>query len=734
MPPTEYTKEAFDKEVDALVTKMRAYEPKVDGKTIHAAFDYALKMHGAQARESGEPYVVHPLKVAEILADMEMDQTTIVAALLHDCIEDTKASYDNIEQNFGADVARLVDGVTKLDGIEFRTKDEQKAESLRKMFFAMAKDIRVVIIKLADRLHNMRTLKFCNEAKRVRTAKETIEVYAPLANRLGINSIKWELEDLCLRYLDPESYYDLVDRVSMRRQERMEAIDHIIDKLRKALDDANIKADITGRPKHFYSIYKKMKKKGLSFEQIYDLIAVRVLVNTKEDCYAVLGIVHSLWKPMPGRFKDYIARPKANGYQSLHSTLLGDQGMPFEVQIRTHEMHRVAEYGVAAHYKYKNGGKSTQFDETLNFVHQLMNIDSEVDDTKEFMETLKKELFSDDEVFVFTPKGDAIDLPKDSTPLDFAYRIHSAVGNKCVGAKVNQRIVTLDTKLQTGDIVEILTSPSSKGPSMDWLKIVKTTEAKSKIRAYLKASLRDENILLGRDMIEKEARRQNLDPAKLLKAEYLEKIQRKQGFKTADDIYAAVGFGGMTAMQVVMRLNEEYKRDAREEAPLPPEPKPERPSTLKKKQKKEQAVFVKGEEGMVVRFAHCCNPVPGDDIVGYITRGRGVSVHRKDCINLKDASMENVRMIEVSWNTGAASSFNADVQLIAYDRSGIIASLTTMIAGMNIPLLAISARTTRNKTTVINLTLEVKDKEQLSQVMKQFQKNPDIIEAYRSST
>ena len=734
MPPTEYTKEAFDKEVDALVTKMRAYEPKVDGKTIHAAFDYALKMHGAQARESGEPYVVHPLKVAEILADMEMDQTTIVAALLHDCIEDTKASYDNIEQNFGADVARLVDGVTKLDGIEFRTKDEQKAESLRKMFFAMAKDIRVVIIKLADRLHNMRTLKFCNEAKRVRTAKETIEVYAPLANRLGINSIKWELEDLCLRYLDPESYYDLVDRVSMRRQERMEAIDHIIDKLRKALDDANIKADITGRPKHFYSIYKKMKKKGLSFEQIYDLIAVRVLVNTKEDCYAVLGIVHSLWKPMPGRFKDYIARPKANGYQSLHSTLLGDQGMPFEAQIRTHEMHRVAEYGVAAHYKYKNGGKSTQFDETLNFVHQLMNIDSEVDDTKEFMETLKKELFSDDEVFVFTPKGDAIDLPKDSTPLDFAYRIHSAVGNKCVGAKVNQRIVTLDTKLQTGDIVEILTSPSSKGPSMDWLKIVKTTEAKSKIRAYLKASLRDENILLGRDMIEKEARRQNLDPAKLLKAEYLEKIQRKQGFKTADDIYAAVGFGGMTAMQVVMRLNEEYKRAAREEAPLPPEPKPERPSTLKKKQKKEQAVFVKGEEGMVVRFAHCCNPVPGDDIVGYITRGRGVSVHRKDCINLKDASMENVRMIEVSWNTGAASSFNADVQLIAYDRSGIIASLTTMIAGMNIPLLAISARTTRNKTTVINLTLEVKDKEQLSQVMKQFQKNPDIIEAYRSST
>ncbi len=731
----QYEKADFDKEVDALVEKMRAYEPKVNGKTVHAAFDFALQMHGSQARESGEPYVVHPLKVAEILADMEMDETTIVAALLHDCIEDTKASFDTIKEKFGADVAHLVDGVTKLDGIEFRTKDEQKAESLRKMFFAMAKDIRVVIIKLADRLHNMRTLKFCNEAKRVRTAKETIEVYAPLANRLGINSIKWELEDLCLRYLDPESYYDLVDRVSMRRQERMDAIDHIIEKLRKALDDAHIKADITGRPKHFYSIYKKMKKKGLSFEQIYDLIAVRVLVSTKEDCYAVLGIVHSLWKPIPGRFKDYIARPKANGYQSLHSTLLGDQGMPFEVQIRTHEMHRIAEYGVAAHYKYKNGGKSTQFDETLNFVHQLMSIDSEVDDTKEFMETLKKELFSDDEVFVFTPKGDAIDLPKDSTPLDFAYRIHSAVGNKCVGAKVNQRIVTLDTKLQTGDIVEILTSPSSKGPSMDWLKIVKTTEAKSKIRAYLKASLRDENILLGRDMIEKEARRQNLDPAKLLKAEYLEKIQRKQGFKSPDDIFAAVGFGGMTAMQVVMRLNEEHKRAVREEAPPPAEApqRPERPSTLKKKSR-DQAVFVKGEEGMVVRFAHCCNPVPGDDIVGYITRGRGVSVHRKDCVNLKDASMENARMIEVSWNTGADSSFNADVQLIAYDKTGLIAGLTSMIAGLGIPLIAISARTNRNKTTVINLTLQVKDTEQLSQVMKQFQKNPDIIEAYRAST
>ncbi len=728
----KYSKEYFDAEIDKLVAKMKTYDGKVDGGTVHAAFDFAISEHGVQLRESGEPYIVHPLKVAEILASMEMDQTTIVAALLHDCIEDTKATFETVAEKFGVDVAQLVDGVTKLDGIEFRTKDEQKAESLRKMFFAMAKDIRVVIIKLADRLHNMRTLKFCKEEKRVRTAKETIEVYAPLANRLGINSIKWELEDLCLRYIDPESYYDLVDRVNMKRDERMSAIEQIMNKLKDALNDSHIKAEVTGRPKHFYSIYKKMKKKGLSFEQVYDLIAVRVLVDTQQDCYAVLGLVHSLWRPIPDRFKDYIAVPKANGYQSLHNTMLGDAGLPFEVQIRTHDMHRVAEYGVAAHYKYKNGGKSTQFDETLNFVHQLMNIDNEVDDTREFMDTLKKELFSDDEVFVFTPKGEAVDLPKDSTPLDFAYRIHSAVGNKCVGAKVNQRIVTLDTKLKTGDIVEIITSASSKGPSMDWLKIVKTTEAKSKIRAYLKTALRDDNILTGRDMIEKEARRQNLDPAKLLKVEFLEKIQHKQGFKMVDDIYAAVGFGGMTALQVVTRLNEEYKKTVKEEEPVLPEARPERPSTQKKKAR-DQAVFVKGEDGMLVRFAHCCNPVPGDDIVGYITRGRGVSVHRADCINLKDKSMEGMRMIEVSWNTGASSAFNADLQLIAYDRSGLIANLTTMLAGMGIPLMGIMARTTKNKTTVINLTVEVKNKEQLATVMKQFQKNPDIIEAYRAN-
>ena len=733
MPLKKYSKEWFDAEIDKIIDIMKSYDSKVDGGVVHAAFDFAISHHGVQLRESGEPYIVHPVKVAEILATMEMDQTTIVAALLHDCIEDTGVTFENVAEKFGVDVANLVDGVTKLSGIEFRSKDEQKAESLRKMFFAMAKDIRVVIIKLADRLHNMRTLKFCKEEKRVRTAKETIEVYAPLANRLGINTIKWELEDLCLRYLDTESYYDLVDRVNMKREERMVAIDRIIEKLENALADAGIRAEVNGRPKHFYSIYRKMKKKGLSFEQIYDLIAVRVLVNTQQDCYAVLGLVHSLWRPIPDRFKDYIAVPKANGYQSLHNTMLGDQGLPFEVQIRTHDMHRVAEYGVAAHYKYKNGGKSTQFDETLNFVHQLMNIDNEVDDTREFMDTLKKELFSDDEVFVFTPKGDAVDLPQGSTPLDFAYRIHSAVGNKCVGAKVNQRIVTLDTKLKTGDIVEIITSSSSKGPSMDWLKIVKTTEAKSKIRAYLKTTLRDENILTGRDMIEKEARRQNLDPAKLLKPEFLEKIQRNRGFTTIDDIYAAVGFGGLTALQVVARLNEDYKKTIKPEEPELVEVKPERPSTQKKKAR-EQAVFVKGEEGMLVRFARCCNPVPGDDIVGYITRGRGVSVHRADCTNLKDASMEGMRMIEVSWNTGAASSFNVDLQLIAYDRSGLIASLTTMLAGQGIPLMAISAKSTKNKTTIINLTVEVKNKEQLANVMKQFEKNPDIMEAYRAVT
>ncbi len=728
------TAQNLEQRVLDLIEVAKRSDPSLDGELILRAYRFAQGMHGEQTRESGEPYIIHPIEVAAILADMQMDQQTICAALLHDCIEDTKASFENIAEEFGEDVAQLVDGVTKLDGIEFRSKDEQKAESLRKMFFAMAKDIRVVIIKLADRLHNMRTLKFCEESKRLRTAQETIDVYAPLAHRLGIYTIKWELEDLAFRYIDPQAYYELVDKVSMKRDERMQTIDKIISTLREGIEKAHIKAEISGRPKHFYSIYRKMKEKKLSFDQIYDLIAVRVLVETQQDCYAVLGIAHTLWRPIPGRFKDYIAVPKANGYQSLHNTLVGEQGVPFEIQIRTMEMHRIAEYGVAAHWRYKEGGKSTRFDEKLSFLHQLISLEDELDDAQEFMDTLKHEIFTDD-VFVFTPKGDAVDLPNGSTPLDFAYRIHSAVGNKCVGAKVNQRIVTLDTKLQTGDIVEIITSSSSKGPNLDWLKIVKTTEARSKIRAALKASLRDQNILLGRDMVEKEIRHQNLEPGKLLKNEYFEKILRRYSLKTPEDIYAAVGFGGMTAQQVAFRLAEEYRKSVKPATPpvmqVEEQPAKERPQ--KPKEHGEQAVFVRGEGGMLVRFAHCCNPVPGDDIIGYITRGRGVTVHRSDCVNLSDPSMEQDRLVQVAWNTGSQSSFPVEIQLIAYDKEGVIANLTTMISDMKIPLLALSAKTTRNKTSIINLTMEIKDTAQLDQVMKKINKNSNIIEAYRTS-
>lgn len=727
------TAQNLEERVQKLILAAKQSDPSTDGDRILHAYRYAQGMHGEQTRESGEPYIIHPIEVAAILADMQMDQQTICAALLHDCIEDTKASYESIAEEFGADVALLVDGVTKLDGIEFRSKDEQKAESLRKMFFAMAKDIRVVIIKLADRLHNMRTLKFCEETKRLRTAQETLEVYAPLAHRLGIYTIKWELEDLSFRYIDPQGYYELVDKVNMKRGERMRTIDTIIAALKDSIGAANIKAEISGRPKHFYSIYRKMKQKNLSFDQIYDLIAVRVLVETQQDCYAVLGIAHTLWRPIPGRFKDYIAVPKANGYQSLHNTLVGEQGVPFEIQIRTMEMHRIAEYGVAAHWRYKEGGKNTRFDEQLSFLRQLVSLENELDDAQEFMDTLKHELFTDD-VFVFTPKGDAVDLPNGSTPLDFAYRIHSAVGNKCVGAKVNQRIVTLDTKLQTGDIVEIITSSSSKGPNLDWLKIVKTTEARSKIRAALKASLRDQNILLGRDMIEREIRHQNLEPGKLFRNEYFDKILKRYSLKSQEDIFSAVGFGGLTAQQVAFRLAEEYRKSVKPAVPdveLQEQVK-ERPQKRRAKGG-EQAVFVRGEDGMLVRFAHCCNPVPGDDIVGYITRGRGVTVHRSDCVNLSDPSMEADRMVEVSWNMGSQSSLPVEIQIIAYDKEGVIANLTTMISDMKIPMLALSAKTTRNKTSIINLTIEIKDTAQLDEVMKKVSRNSSIIEAYRTS-
>ncbi|MDR2514056.1 MAG: bifunctional (p)ppGpp synthetase/guanosine-3',5'-bis(diphosphate) 3'-pyrophosphohydrolase [Christensenellaceae bacterium] len=724
--------EILSKRLELLFETIRRNGQEIDEARVCAACEYASRMHGEQTRQSGEPYMIHPIEVATILADMQMDQVTICAALLHDALEDTKASFADIEALFGRDAAELVDGVTKLDNVEFRSKDRQRAESLKKMFFAMAKDVRVVIIKLADRLHNMRTLKFMEEQKRLRTANETMEVYAPLAHRLGIYTIKWELEDLSFRYIDPQAYYELADSVAMKRDERMKAIEGIIKKLEDAFAQAGIKAEISGRPKHLYSIYKKMQSRGLSFSQVYDLIAVRMLVETKEDCYSALGIVHTLWRPLPGRFKDYIAMPKPNGYQSLHNTLVGDGGVPFEAQIRTHEMHRVAEYGVAAHWKYKEGvAEGGKFDEQLSLLRQIISMENEMDDAQEFMDIIKNELLSDD-VFVFSPKGDAVDLPNGSTPLDFAYRIHSQVGNRCVGAKVNQRIVTLDTKLQTGDIVEIITSSSSKGPSMDWLKIVKTTEAKSKIKAALKANLREQNVSIGLEMIEREIKRQSFEPSKLMKAEFFEKIIRRYSLKSTEDIYAAVGFGGLSSQAVVTRLADEWKRTQK------PEEEPEIALAKPKQQPKagtnKQAVFVKGEDGMLVRFANCCHPVPGDEIVGYITRGRGVSVHRRDCVSLRDVSIENERLVDVEWNLGAERSYSVDLQLIVQGRRDEVSMWLTSIANdMKIPLLKMNVNDKRSRATTVDLTIEIRNAEQLEEMMRRINRNANVIQAFRVS-
>ncbi len=711
-----------------LIEKIKSYNPALNEETVADAFAFAKAMHGDQRRDSGEPYIAHPLEVALILADLEVDQSTIIAALLHDCIEDTGVSFETIEQRFSPEVAMLVDGVTKLDAIDFTSKDEAKAESFRKMFVAMAKDLRVVIIKLADRLHNMRTLKYREESKRIATAQETLDIYAPLAHRLGIYSIKWELEDICLHALKPQEYYDLVDKVSMKRAERENAIQSIITTLKERIAELGIKAQIEGRPKHFYSIYKKMQDR--SFDQIYDLIAVRIIVPEIRDCYDVLGIVHQEWRPIAGRFKDYISVPKPNFYQSLHTTLVGDHGVPFEVQIRTLEMHRVAEYGVAAHWRYKEGSgyRPNVLDDKLSWMRQILDLQSELGDPREFMDTLRVDVFSD-EVFVFTPKGDIIDLPSGATPIDFAYRIHSAVGNKCIGAKVNQRIVTLDTELKTGDIVEIITSQGSKGPSMDWLKIAKTSQAKAKIRQWFKSRMKEENIELGKQSMEMESGKQGYALSRILDPGVVNDILNKYGFHHLDDLYASVGFGGVSATSVVARLLNEYKQKQRgttieriEDIPVD-QPKGE----------SIDGVYVKGESGMLVRFAKCCRPVKGDDIVGYITRGRGVTIHRKDCTNLLGDSMEGVRLVEVSWDSGASVAFNADIQIVAYDRPGMLGNLTNMISNMEVPLLAISARTNKNRTAIIKLTLEIKNIEQLEKVMKSFQRNGDVIEVFRTS-
>ena len=719
--------------VEELIEKIRRYHPDDDMDLVRRAYAFSEQAHREQRRKSGDPYFVHPCAVAVILADLMLDATTIAAGLLHDCVEDVECiTTQTIREMFGQDVELLVDGVTKLSKLNFSSREEQQAESLRKMFLAMAKDIRVVLIKLADRLHNMRTLKYQKPERQVPIARETLDIYAPLAHRLGVYTIKWELEDLALRYIDPDGYYDLVAKVGMRREEREKLIASVTRQLQDSLRKTGIKAEIEGRPKHFYSIYKKMKSQNKTFDQINDLIAIRVLVNTQQDCYYVLGVVHTLWPQVPGRFKDYISVPKANMYQSLHTTVV-NQGRPFEVQIRTFEMHRTAEYGIAAHWRYKEGKQIDELDTKLSWLRRILDWQSEARDSSDFGELLKFDLFAD-EVFVFTPKGDVISLPRGATPLDFAYRIHSAVGNRCIGAKVNGRIVPLSSALETGDFVEVMTSQASHGPSRDWLNIVKTSEAKAKIRAWLKKEEREENVIKGKEMLTAEAKKAGYTMAQLTKADILEPVFKRYSLSSLDDLYATIGFGGLSTLQLLNRLTEEYKKQNKAEAP--PLPIAEKPAEEAKKpapSSSSNGVIVKGESGMLVRFARCCNPLPGDAIVGYITRGRGVSVHRADCVNLKDAGVEPERMIEVEWESSGAGSYEADIQMLCYDHAGLFAEISLMFASQDVPVTAVTAHTVKNKQGLctMNMTIVIKTTQQLDKLLRDLQKRPDVIEVFR---
>ncbi|KXZ39432.1 GTP pyrophosphokinase [Alkalithermobacter thermoalcaliphilus JW-YL-7 = DSM 7308] len=720
--------------LENLLSMISQYSPDSDLDIIIKAYNFAENAHEGQFRKSGEKYFIHPVEVAKILIELELDTTTIAAGLLHDVIEDTKYTYEDLKKAFGQETADLVDGVTKLGKIAYKSKEETQAENLRKMFMAMAKDIRVILIKLADRLHNMRTLKFMSPEKAKEKACETLEIYAPIANRLGIFKIKWELEDIGLRYLDPEGYYDLVEKVAKKRREREEYIKNVVEILKDKLKDIYSDCEIYGRAKHFYSIYKKMKYQNKAFEEIYDLMAVRVIVDSVKDCYGVLGVVHTIWKPIPGRFKDYIAMPKANMYQSLHTTVVGPDGEPLEIQIRTEEMHKVAEYGIAAHWKYKEGKISqneSDMEKKLSWLRQMMEWQKELSDPTEFMEALKIDLFTN-QVFVFTPKGDVIELPAGSTPIDFAYKVHTGIGNSLIGAKVDGRIVPIDYKLNNGNIVEILTSSQSNGPSRDWINIVKSSQAKNKIKQWFKKERREENIQRGKELLEKEIKRQGYNPAEILKPKYLNIILKRTNQPTEEDLYAAIGYGGIALNQVIPKLKEEYENDRKIKGESNFK---ENINTKQQKQKKRynnQGVIVKDLDNILVRFAKCCTPLPGDEIIGYTTKGRGVSVHRKDCpnINIYDESIAN-RLLEVKWDIKDISTFEAEIQIIANDRTGLLTDLTQIFSADKVPVKGMNARTTKKKLAYVNLLIEVKSIDQLKSVMNKIKSLQGVIDVFR---
>ncbi len=721
-----------------VIDKAREYLSAEHIQFIERAYEYAENAHKEQYRKSGEPYIIHPIQVAGILVDLEMDPSTIAGGFLHDVVEDTDVTLQDLKEHFNEEVAMLVDGVTKLGKIKYKSQEEQQAENHRKMFVAMAQDIRVILIKLADRLHNMRTLKHLPQEKQRRISNETLEIFAPLAHRLGISKIKWELEDTALRYLNPQQYYRIVNLMKRKRAEREEYLDEVVNEVKDRVSEVNIKAEFSGRPKHIYSIYRKMVLQNKQFNEIYDLLAVRILVDSIKDCYAVLGIIHTCWKPMPGRFKDYIAMPKPNMYQSLHTTVIGPKGDPLEVQIRTVEMHEIAEYGIAAHWAYKEGKESAEsteeavFQKKLSWFREILEFQNESTDAEEFMESLKIDLFSD-MVFVFTPKGDVIELPSGSVPIDFSYRIHSEIGNKTIGAKVNGKMVTLDHKLKTGDIIEILTSKHSYGPSQDWVKLAQTSQAKHKIRQFFKKQRREENVEKGRELVEKEIKNLEFDVKDILTAENLQKVADKFNFSNEEDMYAAVGYNGITALQVANRLTEKERkqRDQEEQEKTVQEVTVE-PKTYHGKT--EAGVRVKGIDNLLVRLSKCCNPVPGDSIVGFITKGRGVSVHREDCPNVKTGEAKE-RLIPVEWEHEQPAQnrkeYNVEIEILGYDRRGLLNEVLQAVNETKTNISSVSGKSDRNKVATIHMAIFIQNINHLHKVVERIKQIKDIYSVRR---
>ena len=728
-----------------LINSVLKYHPSTDISMIEKAYKVASEAHEGQKRKSGEPYIIHPLCVAIILADLELDKETIVAGLLHDAVEDTWMTYEEVEKEFGSEVALLVDGVTKLGQLSYSAdKVEVQAENLRKMFLAMAKDIRVILIKLADRLHNMRTLQYMRPEKQQEKARETMDIYAPIAMRLGISKIKVELDDLSLKYLKPDVYYDLVHKVALRKSEREQFVGAIVKEVKKHMDDANIKAQVDGRVKHFFSIYKKMVNQDKTIDQIYDLFAVRILVDTVKDCYAALGVIHEMYKPIPGRFKDYIAMPKPNMYQSLHTTLIGPNGQPFEIQIRTYEMHRTAEYGIAAQWKYKESsdgkapvGKSEE--EKLNWLRQILEWQRDMSDNKEFMSLLKNDLdLFADSVYCFTPQGDVKTLPSGSTPVDFAYSVHSAVGNKMVGARVNGKLVPIEYEIKNGDRIEIITSQNSQGPSRDWLKLVKSTQAKNKINQWFKKELKEDNILKGKEMLAQYARAKGFKIANYTKTQYLEAVLRKYGFRDWDSVLAAIGHGGLKEGQVFNKLVEAYDKENKKN--LTDEQVLEAASETQEKlhiAKSKSGIVVKGIHDVAVRFSKCCNPIPGDEIVGFVTRGRGITIHRTDCVNVLNMSeTDRTRLIEAEWqqpDTKEKEKYMAEIQVYANNRTGLLVDLSKIFTERKIDLRSINSRTSKQEKATISMSFEIGSKEELRSLIEKIRQVESVIDVERTT-